>query len=245
MSAVQIRYRPPFFRSRRLGFTGAFCFCARRTGSPNLGPVITQSLRIGDRFVTLAQSSFKSTTGRICSTAFYCFSAAPPFRVSAATSLPFELSNLKGGAVKLPRLNAEVAEVVYPCGMVAAGSDLVISYGINDEGCAIAVVPAAKVEALEPVNGGFAYANLSQVTQPKPMPKDSNYAATRAVTPMWWDCLGKKVGGTIGNRECKIGNFGDIASRDIVAALLKRPTARQSNWFALPLPALGVTFVVS
>lgn len=123
-----------------------------------------------------------------------------------------------------------------------------ISYGINDEGCAIAVVPAAKVEALEPVNGGFAVANLSRVMHPKPMPKDSDYAAARAVTPippMWWDCLCKKVGGTIGNRECKIGNFGDIASRDIVAALLKRPTARQSNWFALPLPALGVTFVVS
>ena len=187
-----------------------------------------QPVRMGDRFVTLAHSSFKSTSGRIYCACFYSFSAALPFRVSAATAQPFELPNPKGESFDMPKLNAEVAEVVYPCGMVAAGSDLVISYGINDESCAIAVVPAADVEAaLEPVDGGFAVASLSRVMQPTPVPPDSDYAAPRAVTPiplMWWDCLGKKFDGSIGNRKFMIGNFGDIASRDIVEALLKRPT---------------------
>ena len=187
-----------------------------------------QPVRMGNRFVTLAHSSFKSTSGRIYCACFYSFSAALPFRVSAATAQPFELPNPKRVTFELPRLNAEVAEVVYPCGMVATGNDLVISYGINDESCAIAVVPAADVEAaLEPVDGGFAVASLSRVMQPTPVPPDSDYAAPRPVTPiplMWWDCLGKKFDGSIGNRKFKIGNFGDIASRDIVEALLKRPT---------------------
>ncbi len=187
-----------------------------------------QPVRIGDRFVTLAHSSFKSTAGRIYCACFYSFSAGLPFRVAAATAQPFELPNPKGETFDMPRLNGEVAEVVYPCGMVVAGSDLVISYGINDESCAIAVVPTAAVEAvLEPVDGGFAVAKLSRVMQPTPVPQDSDYAAARATTPiplMWWDCIGKKFDGSIGNRKFKIGNFGDIASRDIVEALLGRPT---------------------
>jgi hypothetical protein len=90
------------------------------------------------------------------------------------------------------------------------------------------VVPTAAVEAaLEPVDGGFAVASLSRVMQPTPVPQDSDYAAPRSTAPiplMWWDCLGKKFDGSIGNRKFKTGNFGDIASRDIVEAMLGRPT---------------------
>ena len=45
-------------------------------------------------------------------------------------------------------------EVLYPCGAARDGDRWIVSYGINDEHCALAILTGAEVEAaLEPVPG--------------------------------------------------------------------------------------------
>lgn len=187
-----------------------------------------QPLRMGDSFLTLAHSSFKTPSGRVYCACFYSFSAGAPFRVQAASQQPFELPNPRGTTFQFPQLNAEVSEVVYPCGVVATGDRLVISYGINDECCAVTSVPLQAVkEAMEPVSASFALHSDAEPLQPTPVPEGSSYASEFPSEPiplMWWDCAGKNFDGKIGTRKFRTGNFGDIASRDIVEAVIKRPT---------------------
>ncbi|QGP79586.1 polysaccharide pyruvyl transferase family protein [Sphingobium sp. CAP-1] len=187
-----------------------------------------QPIMVDQHFLTLAHSSFKTPAGRIYCASFYSFSADAPFRVDAATAQPFELPNPNGSTFHFPRLNAEVSEVVYPCGMVAQGERLVISYGINDEQCAITSVPLATVTTLlEPVSSSFAVHNGATPVSPTPIPEDSSYTPLIPAEPiplMWWDCVGKKFDGSIGDRKFQIGNFGDIASRDVVESIMQWPT---------------------
>ena len=189
-----------------------------------------QPIRMGERFLTLAHSSFNTTDGRLYVANFYTFSAAMPFTVEAAMTDPFELPNPKGSHFDFPRLNAEVLEVVYPCGMVATANDLIISYGINDEYCAITTVSRADVEKhLKPVSNEFSIkiTRKPEPVTPAAIPEDSDYTSVlegQSIPLLWWDCQGKKFDGSIGNRTFKTGNFGDIASRDVAEALLKRST---------------------
>lgn len=66
---------------------------------------------------------------------------------------PLALPNPHRCRRRLPRLNPYVGEVIYPCGMARAGNDWAISYGINDERCAVAVMTreelAAAIERVE------------------------------------------------------------------------------------------------
>ena len=72
--------------------------------------------------------------------AAYRFSAAVPFAPTASPSGPLGLSNPFGGTRDHPKLNPAVGEVIYPCGAAFDGRQWVISYGINDERCAIATI---------------------------------------------------------------------------------------------------------
>ena len=72
--------------------------------------------------------------------AVYGFSGAPPFAPNAGPRNPLLLPNPFGGKRIHAKLNPAVGEVIYPCGAVLDGGEWVISYGINDEHCAIATV---------------------------------------------------------------------------------------------------------
>jgi hypothetical protein len=72
--------------------------------------------------------------------AAYRFSASPPFAPNAGPRGPIDLPNPFGGTREHPKLNPAVGEVIYPCGAVLERRQWIISYGINDERCAIATI---------------------------------------------------------------------------------------------------------
>ncbi len=67
--------------------------------------------------------------------------------VTARPREPLGLPNPYRCRRRLPRLNPYVGEVVYPCGMVRAGQGWSVSYGINDERCALAVLTLEELAA--------------------------------------------------------------------------------------------------
>ena len=58
----------------------------------------------------------------------------------AAPRCPLGFPNPFGGTRDHPKLNPAVGEVIYPCGAVFDGDQWFISYGINDERCAVATI---------------------------------------------------------------------------------------------------------
>jgi hypothetical protein len=77
--------------------------------------------------------------------AVYAFDAEPPFQPAKSTSLPLPLGNPFGCAGVHSRLNPAITSVIYPCGAAFRDNHFVISYGINDEHCAISVLPYEEV----------------------------------------------------------------------------------------------------
>jgi hypothetical protein len=85
--------------------------------------------------------------------AVYRFSAEPPFAPTDRPVRPLPLPNPFGTHPLMERLNPVVEECLYPCGAVLEGDHWLISYGINDEVGAIAVLSCADVDAtLTPVH---------------------------------------------------------------------------------------------
>ncbi len=80
--------------------------------------------------------------------AVYTFSAENSFAPKRLPVAPLELGNPFGSQTLEKRLNPAVKEVIYPCGAAHLDNQFVISYGINDEHCAIAIIPAHEVEAI-------------------------------------------------------------------------------------------------
>ena len=113
-------------------------------------------------------------------------------------------------------MNPEVYSVVYPCGLVLEGGDAIISYGINDENLAITRIP---MEELEGRMRSVASSELNFVAttiDPTPTPAGIFGPNKSGGVPLfWWDAKGKRFDSSGGERRFKIGNFGDIASRDI------------------------------
>lgn len=82
----------------------------------------------------------------------YRFGAVPPFAPTHAPRTRVPLPNPFGPARAHPRLNPVVEEVLYPSGAARVRGGWVVSYGINDELCAVARLGAEEVAAtLEPV----------------------------------------------------------------------------------------------
>jgi len=79
--------------------------------------------------------------------AAYAFSAEHPFTPRFGPSLPLPLKDASSAARRHPRLNPAVGEVIYPCGACRDGGDWVVSWGLNDERCAITVIPHTSVVA--------------------------------------------------------------------------------------------------
>jgi len=173
-----------------------------------------QPIREGDGFLTIAHSSYKTTKGRVYQACFYRFEAQAPFRVTEASRRPFAVPNPIGAHFDMPRLNQEVHQVVYPCGLVQAEDDLLIAFGINDEVCAIAKVALSEVRrSIAPLGE----AAMEPGAAPTAEPPGEDGRPTLPV--FWWNAAGKKFDGQFGNRTFKTGNFGDIAAAEVVARL--------------------------
>jgi hypothetical protein len=79
--------------------------------------------------------------------AVYRFAATAPFAPTGAPTKPLTFGTSHRVARHFPKLNPAVGEVIYPCGAAYRDGVWRVSHGVNDERCAIAVVPHAEVVA--------------------------------------------------------------------------------------------------
>ena len=174
-----------------------------------------QPIDLGDRFLTLAHSSYKmSDTLRYYACMVYEIARTAPFAVTRCANVPFTLpSDQDSGSFSLAKLNPAVGSVIYPCGIVRVGEDVLITYGINDERAAIARMPLQSLlDMLVPVKVA-----TSRSTANFTLRHDQRTQVSKYVPGLfWWNAVQKSFDGKFGNRNFSIGNFGDIASRDIV-----------------------------
>ena len=176
-----------------------------------------QPLLHGDSFLAIAHSSYKSPEGRRYCAAFYRHAAKAPFEVISASAAPLTLPNPRGEHFEMEKLNKAVAEVIYPCGFVLEGEEAVIAYGLNDEACAITRVPLALIESqLAPVSRQVSLTQSQMPDWVRSTPVPAMPAPKAAVPLFWWDARGKKLDGGENSRLFQTGNFGDIASKEIV-----------------------------
>lgn len=176
-----------------------------------------QPVSLGDHLLVLAHSSYKMSDGlRYYACMVYEILARPPFSITRCGMVPFTLPQTQGGdgaAFSFAKLNPTVGGVVYPCGIVLEGDQALISYGVNDERAAVARLPlSAMTDLLRPVAPSLAARYEGGMLDPDQASVKTEY------TPklFWWDATDKSFDGKFGKRKFSIGNFGDIASREIV-----------------------------
>ena len=99
-------------------------------------------------------------TGPKYEVAVYTFSAAFPFRPSRAPIHSLALGNPIAGPRSRPQLNPAVSEVIYPCGSILHEDSWFISYGINDESCAISTLSRETVDQSMSAIGDFTIMKL-------------------------------------------------------------------------------------
>jgi hypothetical protein len=105
------------------------------------------------QYWAFAHSVHTSPEGYRYAAAAYSFSPAFPFAPTSRPHAPLELGNPFGSTRINERLNPAVGEVIYPCGAVHDGRQWLISYGINDETCAIGRIDHADVvRSVEPIS---------------------------------------------------------------------------------------------
>lgn len=110
--------------------------------------------RLGDHYYAFCHAHHFDADGLRYVAAAYRFAASPPFPPADVPLRPIELPNPFGPRNALERLNPVVGSVVYPCGASFEDGRWAISYGINDERCAIALLPHAEVmDSLRPLAG--------------------------------------------------------------------------------------------
>ena len=84
--------------------------------------------------------------------AVYRFAAGQPFAPTAAPTRPLALSGAAAHGRVFPKLNPAVGEVIYPCGAAFRDGRWLVSHGINDEQCAIAILRHDEVaSAVRPI----------------------------------------------------------------------------------------------
>ncbi len=178
----------------------------RNGGQPSL---------VNGKFLAICHSSHKSLNGRVYEVCATELSASPGFSVETFTKRPIRVLDHARSAFKLEKLNANVASVVYPSGNLVEGQKLIISYGINDERAAVSIMPLSYVyRQLKDAQKGNSAVEV-QVAPKKDLPILGQPEVPK-IALFWWQSHGKKFDGPEGDRKFKIGNFGDIASRDLV-----------------------------
>lgn len=81
--------------------------------------------------------------------AAYSFAGTAPYAPRSAPTRPLTLGNPFGEKRTYERLNPAVGEVIYPCGAARDGARWLISHGLNDEYCALSILPHAAVLATQ------------------------------------------------------------------------------------------------
>jgi hypothetical protein len=103
--------------------------------------------RIDRHYYSICHSVHPAPGGYRYVPAVYRFSASYPFAPTNAPTQPLTLENPFGPQRVYEKLNPAVGEVIYPCGAAYDQGRWIISYGINDEHCAITLLPSADVMA--------------------------------------------------------------------------------------------------
>jgi len=103
--------------------------------------------RRGDHYYSFCHTIHDAPGGYRYAASAYRFAVQAPFGPTDLPHSAVPLPNPLGATRAHPKLNGAVSEVIYPAGAAAQGDDWVISYGINDERCAIAVLGDAQVLA--------------------------------------------------------------------------------------------------
>jgi predicted GH43/DUF377 family glycosyl hydrolase len=103
--------------------------------------------RVGEHYYSICHSVHPAPDGYRYVPAVYRFAALPPFAPTDAPTRPLALENPFGPRRVYEKLNPAVGEVIYPCGAAYDEGRWIVSYGINDEHCAITFLPAADVMA--------------------------------------------------------------------------------------------------
>jgi predicted GH43/DUF377 family glycosyl hydrolase len=98
-------------------------------------------------YYSFCHSVCNSPSGYRYVPAAYRFSGSQPFSPTHAPAVPLPLDNPLGPRTVHPKLNPVVGEVLYPAGAAFADGHWAISFGINDERCAIAVIPHAGIQS--------------------------------------------------------------------------------------------------
>lgn len=104
-------------------------------------------IREGNTYLSIVHSLLPSANGAHYLPAVYRFNAKHPFAPLTAPLAPlplpepFQMDRIHG------RLNPAAERIVYPCGATVSGESVLISYGINDELCAIARLHHNKLES--------------------------------------------------------------------------------------------------
>lgn len=108
---------------------------------------------VGGYYYSFCHSNYFAAEGLRYVAAVYRFTSTFPFSPTDAPAAPLALPNPFGAHNTQERLNPVVGEVIYPCGAVFDQGWWTISYGINDEYCALARIPHAEVlSSLRPVS---------------------------------------------------------------------------------------------
>lgn len=173
-----------------------------------------------DTFLSITHSSYKLPEGRRYEIAAYEFEAQLPFKVLRSVKRPIDVNTDEIVKFEFPKLNQDVLSVVYPCGFVVEDETAVISYGINDENLAIVKIPMPALDfALLPVKDEKQVLPTTVTFLPRRELASADLFGNKRrpkIPLFWWNTAGKSFDGKLGERRFKIGNFGDIASRDIV-----------------------------
>ena len=174
-------------------------------------------------FLVLAHSSYRNEHNRlIYNPCFYRFENTPPFRVTHRPSKPLKIHVPYINKRFLPKLNKQTATVIYPCGILIHGKEAVISFGINDELCAITKIKLDDIEkTMEPVEEE---SSSSSNTDTESHNLEHGFAGSN-IPLFWWNAKGKKFDHIEGDRLFNAGNVGDIASKIIVERISNSATS--------------------
>jgi predicted GH43/DUF377 family glycosyl hydrolase len=102
---------------------------------------------VGDHYFAIGHYISAGSDGYRYGAAVHRFARQPPFAPERPPLSPLALPNPLGDGRAYERLNPAVGEVVYPCGADYSEGQWTISYGINDERCAVAALSHAQIQA--------------------------------------------------------------------------------------------------
>lgn len=103
-------------------------------------------LRRGAVFLSICHLLFPTALGHSYAAAAYAFAATPPFAPVATPQRTLRLGRADHAMPAEAPLNPAVHRVVYPCGAAWRDGLLLVSFGLDDARCGIALLPEEAIE---------------------------------------------------------------------------------------------------